>query len=79
MKLEYPLIDVLPNIEHARDRLLARIFRYRKDPEASRLTRDEDYAVLYAYSKLSLVPFHERMDALWNYILRIDLTFNDLI
>ncbi|RHZ71166.1 hypothetical protein CDV55_108364 [Aspergillus turcosus] len=49
MKLEYPLIDVLPNIEHAKDRLLARIFRYRKDPEASRLTRDEDYAVLYAY------------------------------
>jgi hypothetical protein len=57
MKLEYPLIDVLPNIEHARDRLLARIFHYRKDPEASRLTTDEDYALLYAYSKLSLVPF----------------------
>ncbi|RHZ60374.1 FUSC family protein [Aspergillus thermomutatus] len=49
MKLEYPLIDVLPSIEHARDRLLARIFRYRKDPEASRLTTDEDYALLYAY------------------------------
>jgi hypothetical protein len=49
MKLEYPLIDVLPNIEHARDRLLARIFHYRKDPEASRLTTDEDYALLYAY------------------------------
>ncbi|KAF7155035.1 hypothetical protein CNMCM5623_005243 [Aspergillus felis] len=49
MKLEYPLVDVLPNIEHARDRLLARIFHYRKDPEASRLTTDEDYALLYAY------------------------------
>lgn len=32
MKLEYPLMDVLPNIEHARDRLLARIFHYRKHP-----------------------------------------------
>ncbi|EAW13801.1 uncharacterized protein ACLA_068280 [Aspergillus clavatus NRRL 1] len=49
MKLEYPLNDVLPSIEHARDRLLARIFHYRKDPEASRLTTDEDYALLYAY------------------------------
>lgn len=50
MKLEYPLIDVLPSIEHARDRLLARIFRYRQDQEASRLSTDEDYALIYAYS-----------------------------
>jgi hypothetical protein len=49
MKLEYPLNDVLPNIEHARDRLLARLFRYRKDLEASHLSTDEDYALLYAY------------------------------
>ncbi|KAM0089195.1 hypothetical protein ACP6JD_007462 [Aspergillus fumigatus] len=49
MKLEYPLMDVLPNIEHARDRLLARIFHYRKHPQASQLTTDEDYALLYAY------------------------------
>ncbi|KAH8434764.1 FUSC family protein [Aspergillus melleus] len=49
MKLEYPMSDVLPSIEHARDRLLARLFRYRKDPEASRLSTDEDYALLYAY------------------------------
>jgi hypothetical protein len=76
MKLEYPLMDVLPNIEHARDRLLARIFHYRKHPQASQLTTDEDYALLYAYSKLSLVPSttHERMGALWSCILQIDLT-----
>ncbi|KAB8204594.1 WD40 repeat-like protein [Aspergillus parasiticus] len=49
MKLEYPLSDVLPSIEHARDRLLARLFHYRKDHEASRLSTDEDYALLYAY------------------------------
>ena len=54
MKLEYPLSDDLPNIEHARDRLLARIFHYRKDRAASRLTTDEDYALLYAYSKSAL-------------------------
>ncbi|KAF5864419.1 hypothetical protein ETB97_007758 [Aspergillus alliaceus] len=49
MKLEYPLSDVFPSIEHARDRLLARLFHYRKDHEASRLSTDEDYALLYAY------------------------------
>ncbi|GLA30446.1 hypothetical protein AnigIFM63326_008655 [Aspergillus niger] len=49
MKLEYPLSDVLPSVEHARDRLLARLFHYRKDTEMSRLSTDEDYALLYAY------------------------------
>jgi hypothetical protein len=52
MKLEYPLSDVLPSIEHARDRLLARIYRYRLDCEASQQTTDEDCALLYAYSEL---------------------------
>ncbi|KAJ5545129.1 Brefeldin A-sensitivity protein 4 [Penicillium sp. DV-2018c] len=49
MKLEYPLSDVLPSIEHARDRLLARIHRYRLDREASPHATDEDCALLYAY------------------------------
>ncbi|KAJ5823095.1 Brefeldin A-sensitivity protein 4 [Penicillium robsamsonii] len=49
MKLEYPLSDVLPSIEHARDRLLARIYRYRLDRQASQHTTDEDCALLYAY------------------------------
>ncbi|KKK21954.1 hypothetical protein AOCH_002983 [Aspergillus ochraceoroseus] len=49
MKLEYPLSDGLPSVENARDRLLARLFHYRKDPEASQLSTDEDYALLYAY------------------------------
>ncbi|KAF2200828.1 hypothetical protein GQ43DRAFT_449238 [Delitschia confertaspora ATCC 74209] len=30
MKLAYPLNDVLPNIEHARDRLLAKLFEFRR-------------------------------------------------
>lgn len=51
MRLEYPLSDVLPSIDHARDRLLARIYRYRQDREASQLTTDEDCALLYAYSE----------------------------
>jgi hypothetical protein len=51
MKLEYPLSDVLPSIEHARDRLLARIYRYRLDYEVSQQTTDEDCALLYAYSE----------------------------
>ncbi|KAJ5150943.1 uncharacterized protein N7482_010195 [Penicillium canariense] len=49
MKLEYPLNDVLPSIDHARDRLLARIYRYRQSHEASQLTTDDDSALLYAY------------------------------
>ncbi|KAJ5291158.1 Transcriptional coactivator SAGA-type complex Ada1/Tada1 [Penicillium angulare] len=53
MKLEYPLSDVLPSIDHARDRLLARIYRYRQDHEVSQLTTDEDCALLYAYKGTS--------------------------
>lgn len=51
MRLEYPLSDNLPSVEHARDRLLARLFRYRKEMDTSRLSTDEDYALLYAYGK----------------------------
>lgn len=55
MKLEYPMNDVLPNIDHARDRLLARIFHYRQDRDVSYLTTDEDYALIYSYSELNLI------------------------
>ena len=51
MKLEYPLNDALPNIQHARDRLLARIFHYRLETESSLHTTDSDYALLYAYGR----------------------------
>jgi hypothetical protein len=64
MKLEYPLSDALPSIEHARDRLLARLFHYRKDHEASRLSMDEDYALLYAFSKPT-DPMHSLTRCLW--------------
>lgn len=56
MKLEYPLsYDALPSTENARDRLLAKIFQFRKNEvitgeEAAPVTKDEDYALLYAYA-----------------------------
>lgn len=49
MKLRYPLTDVLPNTEHARDRLLAKMFMYRRDHEGTGGVLDEDFALLYAY------------------------------
>ena len=49
MKLEYPLNEALPNIDNARDRLLAKIFRFRKEEKDA---TDEDFELLYAYGKL---------------------------
>jgi hypothetical protein len=47
-KLEYPLNDVLPNIENRRDNLLTKIFEFRRiDTEAT----EADYELLYAYGK----------------------------
>lgn len=49
MKLEYPL-DALPSISHARDRLLAKVFRFRKDVKATSGIQEEDFSLLYAYA-----------------------------
>jgi hypothetical protein len=49
IKLEYPLNDVLPNIEDSRDRLLAKISQYRGTEEGRELTTEQDYEMLYAY------------------------------
>lgn len=51
MKLEFPLNDTMPNTEHARDRLLAKIFCYRKNDGLVNEMDDEDFALLYAYGK----------------------------
>ena len=58
MKLEYPLNEALPNIEHTRDRLLAKIFHFRKEERDGIASRDEDFELLYAYgeSTLAFVP-----------------------
>lgn len=50
MALCYPLNNALPNIEHTRDRLLARIFAYRKDEAGINETSDEDFCLLYTYA-----------------------------
>lgn len=53
MKLEYPIAnDALPNIDHTRDRLLAKIFTYRRSDAQgpTQKTSDEDYSLLYTYA-----------------------------
>jgi hypothetical protein len=50
MALSYPLIDALPNTEHTRDRLLARIFSYRRNEATANGTLDEDFSLLYTYA-----------------------------
>ncbi|KAI2790268.1 hypothetical protein POX_d05777 [Penicillium oxalicum] len=47
--LGHSLSDVPANVDRARDELLAQISRFRHDKQASHLTHDEDYALLYAY------------------------------
>jgi hypothetical protein len=51
MKLAYPLNDVLPNIEHTRDRLLAKVFEFRQTGLGKVIAKDEDYELLYAYGE----------------------------
>jgi hypothetical protein len=47
-KLEYPLNDVLPNIENRRDALLAKIFEFRRSNNEA---TEADYELLYAYGE----------------------------
>lgn len=53
MKLEYPLNAVLPNVERTRDRLLARVFEFRRSGPGKETAKDEDYELLYTYGTLS--------------------------
>ncbi|KAL8927385.1 MAG: hypothetical protein Q9172_001383 [Xanthocarpia lactea] len=50
IKLEYPLNDALPSIDHTRDRLLAKVFSFRKGEKSAVTTSDEDFALLYSYA-----------------------------
>lgn len=54
MKLAYPLNDVLPNVEHTRDRLLAKVFEFRQTGLGKVIAKDEDYELLYAYGESRL-------------------------
>lgn len=51
VKLEYPLNDVLPSIDHTRDRLLAKISEFRRAGEGRDVAAEQDYELLYAYGK----------------------------
>jgi hypothetical protein len=55
MKLEYPLNAVLPNIERTRDRLLAKVFDFRRSGLGKVTAKDEDYELLYTYGMPSLL------------------------
>lgn len=51
MKLEYSIAsDALPNIEHTRDRLLAKIFAYRRNDVQEQRSTDEDYSLFFTYA-----------------------------
>lgn len=51
MKLEFPLNEALPNTDHARDRLLAKIFQFRRSNDPGSGATDKDFALVYAYGK----------------------------
>ncbi|CAH0004839.1 unnamed protein product [Clonostachys byssicola] len=56
--LEYPLTDAIPTVDRNKDRLLGKIYQFRKDHMADRLINnghaaiadESDYALLYAYT-----------------------------
>ncbi|KAJ4303787.1 hypothetical protein N0V90_002688 [Kalmusia sp. IMI 367209] len=50
MKLEYPLNAVLPNVERTRDRLLAKVFEFRRSGLGKVVAKDDDYELLYTYA-----------------------------
>lgn len=62
LMLEYPLTDAIPTVENNKDRLLGKIYQFRKDHMSSEITRNEqgtiveesDYALLYAYTLVTL-------------------------
>ena len=60
-KLEYPLNDVLPNIENRRDALLAKIFEFRR---SSNEATEADYELLYAYGERYPRPSFDRHQSL---------------
>lgn len=60
--LEYPLTDAIPTVESNKDRLLGKIYQFRKDNMEAALkgddnnvvVEDKDYALLYAYTLVTL-------------------------
>lgn len=44
----------LPSVDHTRDRLLAKMFRFRQNEEDKFGATDEDFELLYAYGESSI-------------------------
>ena len=61
MKLEYPINDSLPNIEHTRDRLLAKVFDFRAHAVGDHFATDEDFELLYAYGKNLVIDLYRSL------------------
>jgi hypothetical protein len=57
MDSEHTFSNIPTNVERSRDELLAQISRYRQDKGVSQVTNDEDYVLLYAYSKFPAIGF----------------------
>ncbi|KAF4981419.1 hypothetical protein FZEAL_2767 [Fusarium zealandicum] len=62
LMLEYPLTDAIPTVENNKDRLLGKIYQFRKEHMSADLAGDispvqleeSDYALLYAYTLVTL-------------------------
>ncbi|KAF5026167.1 hypothetical protein F66182_1731 [Fusarium sp. NRRL 66182] len=62
LMLEYPLTDAIPTVENNKDRLLGKIYQFRREHMSADLLGDEtpvaieesDYALLYAYTLVTL-------------------------
>lgn len=56
MKLEYSLNNAIPNTVFLRDKLLAKIYQYRKDVAGAPIeedvvvAKDQDYEILYSFT-----------------------------
>lgn len=75
MKLEYPLNDVLPSIDHTRDRLLAKIAEFRRGGDGldMAIVTEQDYELIYAYGTYCLPSFYNSL-ATSSVLLRQALT-----
>lgn len=53
--MAYPLNDVLPNLDHTRDRLLAKVFEFRRTGLGKNVATEADYELVYAYGEFELL------------------------
>ncbi len=51
IRLGFPLPENLPSTDRSRDRLLAKLFRYRSRLRGTEGEVDEDFALIYAYGE----------------------------